>query len=94
MKTAASLLVITSFLAQIAAADFEWAYPKFDPNHPPSGIDVNAPRTIPGSNRSYTLLEIDDDLNPPDWFPDDHPPMPEIVSHTEDPVKARQQRLC
>jgi len=88
MKTVASLLVITSFLAQTAAAEYEWAYPKFDPNHPPSGIDVNAPRTIPGSEKSYTLLEIDDDLNPPDWFADDHPPMPEIVSHTKDPVKA------
>ncbi len=65
MKTAASLLVLTSFLAQAAIADLDWAYPKYDPGHPPSGIDPNAPRTIPGSDKTYTLLEIDDDLNPP-----------------------------
>jgi len=88
MKSAVSLLVLTSFLAHTAVADLDWAYPKFDPNHPPSGIDVNAPRTIPGSDKTYTLLEIDDDLNPPVWFPDDNPPMPKIVIHAENPLKA------
>lgn len=88
MKTAASLLVLTSFFAQTAVADLDWAYPKFDPNHPPSNIDPNAARSIPGSDKTYTLLEIDDDLNPPVWFPDDNPPMPDIVIHSEEPVKA------
>lgn len=88
MKTAIFLLTLIWLVTPLAHAELEWAYPKFDPNHPPSDIDVNAPRTIPGSSRTYTQLEIDDDLNPPDWFPDDHPPMPDIVIHSTDPVKA------
>jgi cytochrome c553 len=34
------------------------------------------PKTIPGSTRKYTPKEIDDLTNPPDWFPDQHPPAP------------------
>lgn len=37
------------------------------------------PKTIPGSTRKYTPKEIDDLTNPPDWFPDQHPPAPEVV---------------
>lgn len=88
MKTLATLLILIPLAAQSAVAAPDWAYPKFDPSHPPSGIDMNAPRTIPGSDKTYTLLEIDDDLNPPDWFPDAHPPMPEIVIRSKEPVKA------
>ena len=32
-----------------------------------------------GSTKSYTPAQIDDLLNPPDWFPDEHPPAPPIV---------------
>jgi len=88
MKALALLLILLPFASQTAIADIDWAYPKFDPNHPPSGIDIDAPRTIPGSDKTYTLREVDDDLNPPVWFPDDNPPMPDIVIHAEDPVKA------
>ncbi len=34
------------------------------------------PKSIPGSTRKYTPKEIDDLTNPPDWFPDEHPPAP------------------
>jgi cytochrome c553 len=37
------------------------------------------PASIPGSTRKYTPKEIDDLMNPPDWFPDAHPPAPGIV---------------
>jgi cytochrome c553 len=36
-------------------------------------------KTIPGSSRKYTPKEIDDLTNPPDWFPDKHPPAPTVV---------------
>lgn len=88
MKTVISLLALIWLVSPVAYADLEWAYPKYDPNHLPSEIDLNAPRTIPGSAKTYTLLQIDDDLSPPDWFPDDHAPMPDIVIHSTDPVKA------
>ena len=32
------------------------------------------PKTVPGSTRQYTPAQIDDLRNPPDWFPDAHPP--------------------
>ena len=32
------------------------------------------PKTVPGSSRQYTPAQIDDLRNPPDWFPDEHPP--------------------
>jgi cytochrome c553 len=37
------------------------------------------PTTIPGSTRKYPPKEIDDLNNPPDWFPDQHPPAPAVV---------------
>jgi cytochrome c553 len=37
------------------------------------------PKAIPGSARKYTPKEIDDLTNPPDWFPDQHPPAPAVV---------------
>jgi cytochrome c553 len=37
------------------------------------------PKSIPGSSRKYTPKEIDDLTNPPDWFPDQHPPAPSAV---------------
>jgi cytochrome c553 len=36
---------------------------------------------VPGSSRTYTLAEINAQMSPPDWFPDEHPPMPTIVAH-------------
>ena len=38
-------------------------------------------QAVPGSAKKYTQAQIDDPFNPPDWFPDEHPPMPEIVAH-------------
>ena len=39
------------------------------------------PRRVPGSPASYSLLDIYDDGNVIDWFPQDHPPMPSVVQH-------------
>jgi cytochrome c553 len=33
-----------------------------------------APKSVPGSMKQYTPAQIDDLRNPPDWFPDEHPP--------------------
>lgn len=38
--------------------------------------ESEGPKSIPGSTRKYTPKEIDDLTNPPDWFPDQHPPAP------------------
>ena len=39
-----------------------------------------SPKSVPGSTRQYTPAQIDDLRNPPDWFPDQHPPAPGVVA--------------
>ena len=73
--TVALALLLTASAAQ---ADLEWAYQVFEEQL--HEVDENAPRSVPGSTESYTQVEIDDLWNPPDWFPDDHAPLPEVVA--------------
>ena len=56
----------------------DWAYPV---TPPPEPLDSVIQKQVPGSTKQYTQAQIDDPFNPPDWFPDEHPPMPEIVAH-------------
>jgi cytochrome c553 len=53
-----------------------WAFPIQAGTLPP---DAPGPKSVPGSAKKYTPMEIDDLLNPPDWFPDEHRPAPPIV---------------
>jgi cytochrome c553 len=66
----------------IAAERPDWAFPVTDKVQPPLPPDEQ-PHTVPGSDKSYTRKQIDDLFNPPDWYPDMHPPMPQIVAHGE-----------
>src|SRR5690349_1621785 len=36
---------------------------------------------VPGSTLSFTLAQVRDTYGPADWFPGDHPSMPDIVAH-------------
>jgi cytochrome c553 len=58
----------------------DWAFPLTDKVQPPS-TDDGLPKTAPGSDKSFTRKQIDDLFNPPDWYPDMHPPMPPVVAH-------------
>src|ERR1035438_8585599 len=44
-----------------------------------------APRHVPDSAASFTLAQVGDFFNPPDWHPGDHPAMPDIVSRGRAP---------
>ncbi len=55
----------------------EWAYPK---NPPVSPFDATTPKQMPGSDKKFTQAQVEDDFNPPDWFPGDHPAMPPAVA--------------
>jgi len=58
------------------AGDRSWAFPL----KPERGFpEETAPRTLPGSAKQYTQTQIDDLLNPPDWYPERHAAAPEIV---------------
>jgi cytochrome c553 len=72
---------------QQAPARPTWAFPVKD--------DVQYPREDPktvlkvaGSTKSYTAAQVDDLTNPPDWFPDEHPPMPAIVAKSQGDARA------
>ena len=53
-----------------------WAFPVQAGSLP---AEPPGPKTVPGSTKQYTPPQIDDLLNPPDWFPDEHKPGPGIV---------------
>jgi cytochrome c553 len=54
----------------------QWAFHAINGAAP---AEEPGPKSVAGSTKSYTPAQIDDLLNPPDWFPDDHPPAPQIV---------------
>ena len=80
--TASALLaLITATIpAQQAqpGANFGWAYPIPDKN-PPTATQDKGQKKLPGSTRSYTQTQIDDQFNPPDWYPEEHGPLPRVV---------------
>jgi cytochrome c553 len=53
-----------------------WAFPVQAGSLPAESPE---PKTVPGSTKKYTPKEIDDLVNPPDWFPEEHKPAPGIV---------------
>lgn len=61
-----------------------WAYP-FDPPGlvPPS--DDGTLRHVPESKLEFTLSQVRDGFHAPDWHPEAHPPMPEIVANGRKP---------
>jgi len=78
-------LAILALLAGPASAaeDLDWAYPV---TPKPEPLDNVVLKQMPGSTRQYTQAQIDDPFNAPDWYPDDHPPMPAIVAHGVKPA--------
>jgi len=67
----------------------EWLFP-IDPNsiHPdptPPKLDDVELLGIEGSDQKYTRARINDTFNAPDWHPNDHIPMPDIVAHGRKP---------
>jgi len=60
------------------ATDYpSWAFPlKVEKTLPPEGPE---PKALAGSSRRFRQEQIDDLLNPPDWFPNQHPDPPAIV---------------
>ena len=44
-----------------------------------------APKHIPDSTEAFTIPQLRDFFNVADWFPGDHPPMPDVVVHGRPP---------
>jgi len=79
MEAATALLfaAVTGFAVAARAADRlpPWAF-GFD-----APLDDTTLYTLPGSRFSFTQAQITSRYGPADWFPEDHPTMPEIVAH-------------
>ncbi len=68
----------------------EWAYGT-QPAAASTGNTSHRPapdtslKHLPGSTEAFTQAQINDRFGPADWFPGDHPEMPEIVAHGRKP---------
>ena len=66
-------------------AGFEWAYPMQPPDFKP--LPPDSVHTAEGADASMmlTMRQINNGFGPPDWFPKEHAPMPDIVAHGQKP---------
>jgi cytochrome c553 len=61
---------------------------------------IGAPRPgdvvhkMPGTDRTFTEFQIHGDYGPGDWYPQDHPAMPDIVARGREADKLRACGLC
>jgi cytochrome c553 len=80
LVTALMLAVGVAVLAYAAGSEPPyWAF-FWGPADPPFKDD-GAVKHVPGSNKGFTITQIHDLYDVPDWFPEDHPSMPEPVLH-------------
>jgi cytochrome c553 len=73
-----SILVVGAQSQQQAGKSLVWAYPVPEKDPRPKAED--GPKKLPGSSKSYTQAQIDDQFNPPDWYPEQHSPLPRLVA--------------
>ena len=84
MRALVSIAVLGLLVVPVVAAELpEWAYPVAPPAGPPP--DNTVQKSLPGSTKTYTAAQINDRFGPPDWYPEDHPPMPEVVAQGKKP---------
>lgn len=61
-----------------------WAYPVNPPGLKPAPDDGSL-KQVPNSAAAFTMTQIRDLFTPPDWHPDNHPPMPDVVGRGNKP---------
>ena len=84
---------VAAGIAAAQAADvppiWAWGFTTPPPSTPPAAAAPAAPAqldntkqyTVPGSKSTFTRAQIANRYGPADWYPDDHPPMPDVVAH-------------
>jgi cytochrome c553 len=100
MKSKISMIVVALALTagiSLAADPPAWAYAIAPP---PAGTPAAAPaapdtsqKNLPGSTLAFTRAQISDAFGPADWYPGDHPSMPDVVAHGRRP-DVRACSLC
>jgi cytochrome c553 len=74
-------LVFAAALPQAGLAQGYDGEPTWSYGVAPPPIDPSTVFELPGSGRSFTHGEIRNPFGPADWYPDSHPPMPDIVAN-------------
>ena len=72
-----ALIAAASPPQQQPPSDLVWAFPA-PAGDPPAGFEEAPLKQVPGSTKTYEHAQIDA-FDPPDWFPEEHPPMPAVV---------------
>src|ERR1700753_3680034 len=82
-----SVAVVALGSAALAADDGVpiWAYPVPQAMPAPAKPDDTVQKKVPGSKARFTDAGVNDRFNVPDWFPKDHPPLPDVVAHGRKP---------
>jgi len=91
MRSLLYLLVLAFLPTGALAADPDWAYPVI-----PQGLprpDASKIVKVPGSDKEYNEASVNDAFAPPDWFPGDHAPLPNVVASGAKP-NVRACALC
>ena len=92
MRNFIGVLILAGAVFPVSAADgpIPWAYAI--PPAPPAGTAAAAPaapdtsvKHLEGSNGAFTRAQISDRFGPADWYPGDHPAMPDVVAHGKKP---------
>src|SRR5215212_7109513 len=91
MRISTALLTLSLAPLAVAATPAQsqdgppaWAYPVNPPDFQRTPDDGTI-RRVPDSTAGFTLTQVRDLFAAPDWHPDDHPPMPEIVANGRKP---------
>jgi cytochrome c553 len=82
--TYAFLAIAAGVPADAADALPVWAYPVNPPGLKPASDDGSL-KHVPNSAAAFTLTQIRDLFSPPDWHPDNHPAMPDVVGRGNKP---------
>jgi cytochrome c553 len=85
-----ALAVMFAAGVSVAAEPPAWAYaiapapPAGSPPATPPPPDTSV-KHLTGSTGEYTRAQISDRFGPADWYPGDHPKMPDVVAHGKKP---------
>jgi len=94
---AVTIAAADTFGAAAAIPDWAYAIPAGPPGGGGGGAPAappdTSPKQLPGSTLTFTRQQISDGFGPADWFPGDHPTMPDIVAHGRRP-DVRACSLC
>jgi cytochrome c553 len=92
MRNLFGVLILAVAVFPVSAADgpIPWAYAI--PPAPPAGSPPAAQaapdaslKHLDGSNGAFTRAQIANRFGPADWYPGDHPTMPDVVAHGKKP---------